>query len=139
MAGYFGDFAALEINTAGESESAAFERLLCSTSLRINQARTRARVDCHGSGNKQYKSGKPDFLFSADGNYDPASTSLFTALDSADAIPLRLTPYDDVGHVQWVGDCALENFEIEARQDQIITMNISGGAAEDMVRSLIAA
>ena len=139
MAGFFGDFAALEINTAGESESEEFERLLCSTAIRLNQSRDKARVDCQGSVNKQYAAGKPDFQFSAEGMYDPAQTALFTALDSNDAVPVRITPYDDEGHVQYKGDVVLEQFEIEARQDQIITVSLSGGAAGDMVRSLIPA
>ena len=137
MAGYFGDFAALEINTAGESESAAWERLFCSTAIRINQSRDKMRVDCQGSVNKQYAVGKPDFQFSAEGIYDPANTALFTALDSNEAINVRITPYDDTGHVQFIGDVVLEQFEIEARQDQIITVTLSGGAAGDMVHSFI--
>ena len=137
MAGYFGDFAALEINTAGESESAAYERLLCTTAIRINQSRDKARVDCQGSVNKQYAVGKPDFQFSAEGLYDPANTALFTALDSDDAVGLRITPYDDSGHVQYTGMFVLEQFEIEARQDQIITVSLSGGASEDIVQSFI--
>lgn len=137
--GFFGDFAALEINTAVDPEPVAYERLLCSTALRINQSREKARVDCQGSGNKQYAVGKPDFQFSAEGLYDPLNVALFTALDSNEAAPLRMTPYDDTGHVQYAGDCVLEQFEIEARQDQIITLALSGGAAEDMVRTFIAA
>ena len=137
MTGYFGDFAALEINTAGESESAAYERLLCTTAIRINQSRDKMRVDCQGSVNKQYAVGKPDFQFSAEGIYDPANTALFTALDSNEAINVRITPYDDTGHVQFIGDVVLEQFEIEARQDQIITVTLSGGAAGDMVHSFI--
>jgi len=137
MAGYFGDFAALEINTAGESESAAWERLFCSTAIRINQSRDKMRVDCQGSVNKQYAVGKPDFQFSAEGIYDPANTALFTALDSNEAVNVRITPYDDTGHVQFIGDVVLEQFEIEARQDQIITVTLSGGAAGDMVHSFI--
>lgn len=138
MAGYFGDFAAFEINTAGESESAAYERLLCSTAIRLNQSREKSRVDCQGSVNKEYAAGKPDFQFSADGMYDPAQTALFTALDSNDAVPVRLTPYDDSGHIEYTGDVVLEQFEIESRQDQIITIALSGGAAGTMVRALIA-
>ena len=137
MAGYFGDFAALEINTAGESESAAYERLLCTTAIRLNQSRDKMRVDCQGSQNKQYAVGKPDFQFSAEGIYDPANTLLFTALDSADTVNIRITPYDDTGHIQYTGDVVLEQFEIEARQDQIITVTLSGGAAGDMVHSFI--
>jgi len=137
MAGYFGDFAALEINTAGESESAAYERLLCTTAIRINQSRDKMRVDCQGSVNKQYAVGKPDFQFSAEGIYDPANTLLFTALDSADTVNIRITPYDDTGHIQYTGDVVLEQFEIEARQDQIITVSLSGGASEDIVQSFI--
>jgi hypothetical protein len=137
MAGYFGDFAALEINTAGESESAAYERLLCTTAIRINQSRDKMRVDCQGSGNKQYAVGKPDFQFSAEGMYDPANTALFTALDSNEAVNLRITPYDDSGHIEYTGDFVLEQFEIEARQDQIITVTLSGGASEDIVQSFI--
>jgi hypothetical protein len=135
MAGYFGDFAALEIGVDGET--AEFERLLCSTAIRLNQSRDKARVDCQGSINKQYAAGKPDFQFSAEGMYDPANTALFTALDSNDAVPVRITPYDDTGHLQYIGDVVLEQFEIESRQDQIITLSLSGGAAGDMVRSLI--
>jgi len=138
MAGYFGDFAALEINTAGESESAVYERLLCTTAIRLNQSREKQRVDCQGSLNKQYAVGKPDFQFSAEGIYDPASTLLYTALDSNDTVNIRITPYDDSGHPQWVGDVVLEQFEIEARQDQIITVTLSGGAAGDMTRTIIA-
>ena len=138
MAGYFGDFAALEINTAGESESAAYERLLCTTAIRINQSRDKARIDCQGSVNKQYAVGKPDFQFSAEGMYDPANTALFTALDSNEAVALRMTPYDDTGHVEYTGNFVLEQFEIEARQDQIITVALSGGASEDIVQSFIA-
>lgn len=137
MAGYFGDFAALEIGTGGET--ASYERLLCSTAIRLNQSRDKARVDCQGSINKQYAAGKPDFQFSAEGMYDPANTALFTALDSNDAVPVRITPYDDTGHVQYEGDVVLEQFEIEARQDQIITLSLSGGAAGDMLRSFIPA
>ena len=137
MAGYFGDFAALEINTAGESESAVFERLICSQAIRVTLSRDKARVDCQGSANKAYAAGKPDFQFSAEGMYDPANTALFTALDSQDAVPIRITPYDDEGHVQWTGPVVLEQFEIEARQDQIITITLSGGAAGDMTRTLI--
>jgi len=137
MAGYFGDFAALEINTAGESESAVYERLLCTTAIRINQSRDKMRVDCQGSVNKQYAVGKPDFQFSAEGIYDPANTALFTALDTADTVNIRITPYDDTGHIQFTGDVVLEQFEIEARQDQIITVALSGGAAGDMVHSFI--
>jgi len=137
MAGYFGDFAALEINTAGESESAAYERLLCTTAIRINQSRDKMRVDCQGSGNKQYAVGKPDFQSSAEGMYDPANTALFTALDSNEAVNLRITPYDDSGHIEYTGDFVLEQFEIEARQDQIITVTLSGGASEDIVQSFI--
>ncbi len=138
MSGYYGDFAALEINTA-DPVTPVYERLLCSTALRINQSREKARVDCQGSGNKQYAVGKPDFVFAAEGHYDYASTALFTALDSNEAVPLRMTPYDDVGHLEYTGDCVLEQFEIEARQDQIISMSLGGGAAEDMVRAFIAA
>ena len=137
MAGYFGDFAALEINTAGESESAAYERLLCTTAIRINQSRDKMRVDCQGSQNKQYAIGKPDFQFSAEGIYDPANTLLFTALDTADTVNIRITPYDDTGHIQFTGDVVLEQFEIEARQDQIITVALSGGAAGDMTHTFI--
>jgi len=137
MAGYFGDFAALEINTAGESESAAYERLLCTTAIRINKSRDKARVDCQGSANKQYAVGKPDFQFSAEGMYDPANIAMFTALDSNDTVNLRITPYDDSGHVEYTGDFVLEQFEIEARQDQIITVTLSGGASEDIAQSFI--
>ena len=87
--------------------------------------------------NKQYAVGKPDFQFSAEGIYDPANTALFTALDTADTVNIRITPYDDTGHIQFTGDVVLEQFEIEARQDQIITVALSGGAAGDMVHTFI--
>lgn len=139
MAGYYGDYGAIEVNEAGESESEEFVSLMCSTGIRINKGREKARVDCQGSANKEYAVGKPDFQFSAEGRYSPTQTALFTAVDSNAAVPLRLTPYDDDGHIQYKGDFVLEQFEIDARQDQIIGLNLSGGAAGTVQQSTIPA
>lgn len=134
MPGYYGDSGAIEINVA---ETPVYNPLMCSTAIRINKSREKARVDCQKSVNKEYAVGKPDFQFSAEGRYDPASAALFTAVDSNAAVDLRLTPYDDTSHMQYIGDFVLEQFEIDARQDQIVGINLSGGAAGTVARTTI--
>ncbi len=136
MAGYYGDFGAIDIRvTVGPP--ATYASLMCSTAIRINKSREKARVDCQGSANKEYAVGKPDFQFSAEGRYDPAATALFTAVDSNDSVALRLTPYDAATHVVYTGDFVLEQFEIDSRQDQIIGLTLSGGAAGTVTSAII--
>lgn len=137
MAGYFGDFGAIEINEAGATP--VYTSLMCSTAIRFNKSREKARVDCQGSANKEYAVGKPDAQFSAEGRYDPAATSLFTAVDSNAAVDLRLTPYDAATHIEWTGLFVLEQFEVDSRQDQIISINLSGGAAGTVTQAVISA
>jgi hypothetical protein len=133
-----GDNHAIEIGTGSPL---AYAVLMCSARATFNRRRNRIDRTCAGDTGKRYNIGKPDSVIDIVGPYDDANTTLFTHLDSSDALNLRLTPdmeqaaaADD--RLSFAGSFFLEGFQMEIPVDGGIDLSLTAVANSDITTNI---
>lgn len=142
MARPLGDNVLLEIDTDGESESAAgYEPLLCAARASFDSTRREVERTCGGDHRRVYNVTKQDSRLEVMGPYDDENTTLFTHFDSADAKQLRLTPDSTqdalpANRLFFSGLFHLLGFRMEIPVDAGIDLSFSAVAAGEVTTNI---